>query len=110
MDTIDKTVKEQLDIIRRGTVEIISEAELAKKIERSLQSKQPLIVKAGFDPSAPDLHLGHTVLLRKMFHFQRLGHKVFFIIGDFTGRIGDPTGKTEKRKPLSEEEVERNRL
>ncbi len=104
----NKTVQEQLDIIRRGTVEIISEAELAKKIERSLQVKKPLVIKAGFDPTAPDLHLGHTVLLRKMRDFQCLGHEVFFIVGDFTGRIGDPTGKTEKRKPLSEEEIQKN--
>lgn len=108
MDTIKDKVKEQLKLIRRGTVEIISEEELAKKIEWSLQNKQPLIIKAGFDPTAPDLHLGHTVLLRKMRHFQRLGHEVFFIIGDFTGRIGDPTGKTEKRKPLSEKEIQEN--
>ncbi|MBI1975954.1 MAG: tyrosine--tRNA ligase [Candidatus Omnitrophica bacterium] len=104
----DKRIKEQLDLIRRGTVEIISETELAKKIERSLQTEKPLVIKAGFDPSAPDLHLGHTVLLRKMLHFQQLGHEVFFIIGDFTGRIGDPTGKTEKRKPLGEEEIQKN--
>ncbi len=104
----NKTVQEQLDVIRRGTVEIISEGELAKKIERSLQTKIPLRIKAGFDPSAPDLHLGHTVLLRKMLHFQQLGHEIFFIVGDFTGCIGDPTGKTEKRRSLSEEEVQKN--
>lgn len=96
--------QEQLRIIKRGTVEIINEEELLKKLERG----EPLIVKAGFDPTAPDLHLGHTVLLRKMRHFQELGHKVVFLIGDFTARIGDPSGRSEARKPLTPEEVQRN--
>ncbi|MDP2923855.1 MAG: tyrosine--tRNA ligase [Candidatus Omnitrophota bacterium] len=97
-------IKKQLEIIKRGTVEIISEKELISKLEK----KKPLIVKAGFDPSAPDIHLGHTVLLRKLRHFQDLGHRVFFLIGDFTGMIGDPTGKSETRKRLTEEEIANN--
>ena len=97
-------VKKQLELIKRGTVEIISEKELISKLEK----KKPLIVKAGFDPSAPDIHLGHTVLLRKLRHFQDLGHRVFFLIGDFTGMIGDPTGKSETRKRLTEEEIANN--
>ena len=92
-------IKKQLEIIKRGTVEIISEKELILKLEK----KRPLVVKAGFDPSAPDIHLGHTVLLRKLRHFQDLGHRVVFLIGDFTGMIGDPTGKSETRKRLTEE-------
>lgn len=94
----------QLQLIKRGAVEIISEAELVKKLEKG----QPLVVKAGFDPSAPDIHLGHTVLLRKLRHFQDLGHKVVFLIGDFTGMIGDPTGRSEIRKRLTEKEVKEN--
>ncbi len=97
-------IKKQLEIIKRGTVEIISEKELITKLEK----KRPLVVKAGFDPSAPDIHLGHTVLLRKMRHFQDLGHKVIFLIGDFTGMIGDPTGRSEIRKQLTEEQVLEN--
>jgi len=97
-------IKKQLELIKRGTVEIISEKELASKLEK----KRQLIVKAGFDPSAPDIHLGHTVLLRKMKHFQDLGHKVVFLIGDFTGMIGDPTGRSEIRKRMTEKEVIEN--
>ncbi len=97
-------IKKQLQIIKRGTVEVISEKELTAKLEK----KRPLVIKAGFDPSAPDIHLGHTVLLRKMRHFQDLGHKVVFLIGDFTGMIGDPTGRTETRKYLTEKEVKEN--
>nr|MBU1328764.1 tyrosine--tRNA ligase [Candidatus Omnitrophota bacterium] len=97
-------IKKQLEIIKRGAVEIISEKELILKLEK----KRPLMVKAGFDPSAPDIHLGHTVLLRKLKHFQDLGHKVVFLIGDFTGMIGDPTGRNEVRKRLTEEEVKEN--
>lgn len=93
-----------LELLKRGTEEIISEAEL---IER-LKMGKPLRVKAGFDPTAPDLHLGHTVLLNKMRHFQDLGHQVIFLIGDFTGMIGDPTGKNVTRKPLTAEEVAAN--
>jgi tyrosyl-tRNA synthetase len=98
-------LNEQMDLIRRGTHEIISEDELARKIERSIRENRPLRVKEGFDPTAPDIHLGHTVSLRKMRHFQDLGHEVVFLIGDFTGMIGDPTGKKETRKRLTREEV-----
>ena len=100
--------EKQLEIIRRGTVEIISEPDLLKKLERSYKENKPLQVKAGFDPTAPDIHIGHTVLLEKMRQFQELGHEVTFLIGDFTGMIGDPTGKNETRKPLTKEEVLKN--
>jgi len=103
-----KSVEQQLEIIGRGTVEVIQLNELKQKLKKSLKSKKPLVVKAGFDPSAPDIHLGHTVLLRKMKHFQDLGHKIFFLIGDFTGRIGDPSGQSKTRKRLSKEEVMNN--
>jgi tyrosyl-tRNA synthetase len=101
-------IEKQLTFIKRGAVEIISEDELRKKLEHSLTSGKPLVVKAGFDPTAPDIHLGHTVLLRKMRHFQDLGHKVIFLIGDFTARIGDPTGRNEKRKQITKEEAIKN--
>lgn len=97
-------IHKQLQIIKRGAVEIITEKEFVAK----LQKKRPLVVKAGFDPSAPDIHLGHTVLLRKMRQFQDLGHKVFFLIGDFTGMIGDPSERTETRKRLTAKEVKEN--
>ncbi|MBI4844797.1 MAG: tyrosine--tRNA ligase [Nitrospirae bacterium] len=100
--------EEQLEIIKRGTVEILPENELLKKLEHSYKTKTPLKVKAGFDPTAPDIHIGHTVLLEKMRQFQELGHTVIFLIGDFTGMIGDPTGKNELRKPLSKEDVLKN--
>jgi tyrosyl-tRNA synthetase len=100
--------KEQLAIIKRGAVEIIVEDDLLKKLELSVASGKPLRVKAGFDPTAPDIHLGHTVLLNKMRQFQELGHEVIFLIGDFTGMIGDPTGKSETRKHLTKEEVAEN--
>jgi tyrosyl-tRNA synthetase len=100
--------KEQLAIIKRGAVEIIVEEDLLKKLEKSVASSKPLRVKAGFDPTAPDIHLGHTVLLNKMRQFQDLGHEVIFLIGDFTGMIGDPTGKSETRKHLTKEEVAEN--
>jgi tyrosyl-tRNA synthetase len=96
---------EQFGIIKRGVVEIIVEADLLKKLEKSYAEKKPLRIKAGFDPTAPDIHLGHTVLLEKMRQFQELGHDVIFLIGDFTGMIGDPSGKSEMRKPLTREEV-----
>ncbi|NOZ25002.1 MAG: tyrosine--tRNA ligase [Nitrospirae bacterium] len=96
--------EEQIEVIKRGTVEIIKEEELLGK----LREGRPLRVKTGFDPTAPDIHLGHTVLLEKMRQFQQLGHEVIFLIGDFTGMIGDPSGKSETRKPLTEEEVLRN--
>lgn len=101
-------ISKQLFIIKRGTVEIIVEDELVKKLEKSIQTGTPLKIKAGFDPTAPDLHLGHTVLIQKLKHFQELGHQVIFLIGDFTGMIGDPTGKSETRKPLTKEEVLKN--
>ncbi|MHB8881116.1 MAG: tyrosine--tRNA ligase [Thermodesulfovibrionales bacterium] len=100
--------EKQLAIIKRGTVEIISEEILLKKLERSCASQKPLRVKAGFDPTAPDIHVGHTVLLEKMRQFQELGHEVIFLIGDFTGMIGDPTGKNETRKILTKEAVLKN--
>jgi tyrosyl-tRNA synthetase len=101
-------IKEQLRIIKRGAVEIISEAELKNKLEESVNANRPLIVKAGFDPTAPDIHIGHTVLLRKLRQFQDLGHQVIFLIGDFTARIGDPTGRSEKRRQLTKEEAVKN--
>ena len=100
--------QEQLEIIKRGAVEVIVEADLLKKLEKSVASGKPLRVKAGFDPTAPDIHLGHSVLLNKMRQFQELGHEVIFLIGDFTGMIGDPTGKSETRKHLSRDEVLEN--
>lgn len=103
-------INRQLEILKRGTVEIISEDELRKKLEQSIKSKKPLKIKAGFDPTAPDIHLGHSVLLRKLRQFQELGHEVYFLIGDFTGQIGDPTGCLEIRKQLTREEVESNAL
>src|SRR5690349_10354047 len=102
------TVDEQLAYIKKGAAEIIHERELREKLEKSRKSGTPLRVKAGFDPTAPDLHLGHTVLLRKLKHFQDLGHTVIFLIGDFTGMIGDPTGRSVTRPPLTPEELKRN--
>jgi tyrosyl-tRNA synthetase len=101
-------VDEQLTYIKKGSSEIIREPELREKLEKSRAAGKPLRVKAGFDPTAPDLHLGHTVLLRKLKHFQDLGHQVIFLIGDFTGMIGDPTGRSATRPPLSAEELMRN--
>lgn len=98
-------IDKQIEVIKRGVVEIISEEELKAKLEGSIREKRPLRVKAGFDPTAPDIHLGHTVLLKKLRQFQDLGHKVIFLIGDFTGRIGDPSGRQETRKQLTKEEV-----
>ena len=96
-----KPVDEQLALIKRGADEILVEIELRIKLERGL----PLRIKAGFDPTAPDLHLGHTVLINKLRQFQELGHKVLFLIGDFTGMIGDPSGKNVTRLPLTREQV-----
>src|SRR5213082_3057889 len=101
-------VDEQLACIKKGAAEIIREAELRDRLEKSRQSGKPLRVKAGFDPTAPDLHLGHTVLIRKLKHFQDMGHTVYFVIGDFTGMIGDPTGRSVTRPPLSREQIEQN--
>ena len=102
------SVDEQLAYIKKGTAEIIREAELRAKLEKSRASGKPLRVKLGMDPTAPDLHLGHTVVLRKLKHFQDLGHTVIFMIGDFTGMIGDPTGRSATRPPLSREQIEQN--
>lgn len=103
-----KSVQEQLAIIRRGAVEILVESELEQKLKKSVETGVPLKIKAGFDPTAPDLHIGHTVLIQKLKQFQDLGHDVHFLIGDFTGMIGDPTGKNETRKALTREEVLKN--
>lgn len=105
MSTPSRSVEDQLEIIRRGTVEIIPEDDLRKKLAASIKEGEPLVVKQGFDPTAPDIHLGHTVGLRKLRQFQDLGHKVVFLIGDFTGMIGDPSGRTETRKRMSREEL-----
>jgi tyrosyl-tRNA synthetase len=98
----------QLDLILRGVVEVIQRSELEAKLSRSIKEKRPLRIKAGFDPTAPDLHLGHTVLIHKLKHFQDLGHQVIFLIGDFTGMIGDPTGVSETRVALTKEQVQKN--
>ncbi|MBA7611630.1 Tyrosine--tRNA ligase [subsurface metagenome] len=103
-----KPVKEQFEYLKRGCVEIIQESELKAKLTRSLEEKKPLRVKAGFDPTAPDIHVGHTVLLRKMKHFQDMGHDVIFLIGDFTGLIGDPSGRSTTRPPMTREEIKSN--
>ena len=102
------TVDEQLAYLTKGCVNVVREEDLRKKLEKSVEAEKPLIVKVGFDPTAPDLHLGHTVLIRKMKHFQDLGHTVVFLIGDFTGMIGDPTGRSKTRPPLSRAEIEEN--
>jgi tyrosyl-tRNA synthetase len=102
------SVSEQMAVIKRGTVEVLIEKELEEKLAKSLSTGVPLTIKAGFDPTAPDLHLGHTVLIQKLRQFQQLGHDVNFLIGDFTGMIGDPTGKSETRKVLTREDVLRN--
>jgi tyrosyl-tRNA synthetase len=101
-------VAEQLDLITKGAVEIIPLEALRERIAQSRASGVPMRIKAGFDPTAPDLHLGHTVLIRKLRHFQQLGHTVIFLIGDSTALIGDPTGRNVTRKPLSQEEIDRN--
>ncbi|QGG48783.1 tyrosine--tRNA ligase [Heliorestis convoluta] len=107
-EQVKAEVARQLALIQRGTAEIIPEEDLVKKLEQSILNNKPLRVKLGLDPTAPDIHLGHTVVLQKLRHFQELGHQVIIIIGDFTGRIGDPSGKSETRKQLTEEEVNRN--
>lgn len=104
--TID--IKQQVELITRGVVEVIHPIELEAKLTRAAKEGRPLRVKAGFDPTAPDLHLGHTVLIHKLKHFQDLGHQVLFLIGDFTGLIGDPTGVSETRKALTKEQVQEN--
>ncbi|HEV8661048.1 MAG TPA: tyrosine--tRNA ligase [Thermoanaerobaculia bacterium] len=102
------TLDEQFDYLAKGTVDLIEKADLKAKLARAAREKKPLTVKVGFDPTAPDIHLGHTVVIRKMKHFQQLGHRVVFLIGDFTGMIGDPTGKKATRPPLTREEIEEN--
>ena len=101
-------VDEQLAYLRKGAAEIIRESELRERIEKSFATGKPMRVKAGFDPTAPDLHLGHTVLMRKLKHFQDMGHTIIFLIGDFTGLIGDPTGRSVTRPPLSREQIDQN--
>ncbi|MCA9501070.1 MAG: tyrosine--tRNA ligase [Nitrospira sp.] len=102
---ITSEINQQLDLILRGTVEVIQLDELQVKLAEALKAQRPLKIKAGFDPTAPDLHLGHTVLIQKLKHFQELGHQVIFLIGDFTGMIGDPTGVSETRVALTKEQV-----
>jgi tyrosyl-tRNA synthetase len=102
------TIEEQITYLSKGCVDIVRRSELKARLERSASSGKPLVVKVGFDPTAPDLHLGHTVLLRKMKHFQDLGHRVIFLIGDFTGLIGDPTGRSKTRPALTSEEIAAN--
>ena len=106
--TVNKDINQSLAIIKRGCAELLLEAELIEKLNLSIKSGAPLRIKAGFDPTAPDLHLGHTVLINKLRHFQDLGHHVLFLIGDFTGMIGDPTGKSATRPPLTKEQVAEN--
>ncbi len=101
-------VDEQLDLLQKGAAEIIRVADLRERLEESRKTGRPLRVKAGFDPTAPDLHLGHTVLMRKLRHFQQLGHTVIFLVGDFTSLIGDPTGRNVTRKPLTREQIDAN--
>jgi tyrosyl-tRNA synthetase len=105
-----KPPQEQLQIIKRGVSELISEQELLDKLDNAYRKKIPLKVKAGFDPSAPDIHLGHTVLLRKLKHFQQLGHEIYFLIGDFTARIGDPSGQNRTRPALSKDQIKKNAI
>ena len=101
-------VEQQLAYLKKGLAELIREEELRERLIASAKENRPLKVKAGFDPTAPDLHLGHTVLLRKMKHFQDLGHTVIFLIGDMTGLIGDPTGRNITRPPMTRAEINRN--
>jgi tyrosyl-tRNA synthetase len=97
-----------MDLLQKGAAEIIRVSDLRERLEESRKTGRPLRVKAGFDPTAPDLHLGHTVLMRKLRHFQQLGHTVIFLIGDFTSLIGDPTGRNVTRKPLTREQIDEN--
>lgn len=107
-EKVMQEVKRQMGIILKGAAQVVSEEELRSKIERSVRTGKPLNIKLGLDPSAPDIHLGHAVVLRKIRQMQDLGHHAIIIIGDFTGRIGDPTGKTKGRKALSDREVLEN--
>ncbi|MGB9793154.1 MAG: tyrosine--tRNA ligase, partial [Thermacetogeniaceae bacterium] len=108
MSRLVKDFREQWETITRGVAEIVPEEELVKKLKRSLEQDKPLKVKLGLDPTAPDIHLGHTVVLHKLRQFQELGHDVVLILGDFTARIGDPSGRSETRKQLTEEEIMEN--
>src|SRR5690348_15936777 len=101
-------IRRHLDLIQRGAMEVIHQVELEAKLKLALMEGRPLRVKAGFDPTAPDLHLGHTVLIHKLKHFQDLGHEVIFLIGDFTGMIGDPTGVSDTRVALTKDKVREN--
>jgi tyrosyl-tRNA synthetase len=103
-----RPIDEQMELLTRGAVDCVTEIELRRKLERTRVTGQPLTVKVGFDPTAPDIHLGHAVLLRKMRHFQNLGHRVVFVVGDFTGMIGDPSGRSKTRPALTREEVQSN--
>lgn len=105
---MNTNLNEHMDHILRGTVEVISEEELEEKLAGAIKTQTPLIVKAGFDPTAPDLHLGHTVLIQKLKHFQDMGHTAVFLIGDFTGLIGDPSGRSETREPMTREKLLEN--
>ena len=108
MSARPETIADQLAYLAKGCVDVVRESELRAKLERAVETRKPLVVKVGFDPTAPDLHLGHTVLIRKMKHFQDLGHTVIFLIGDFPGLIGDPTGRSKTRPPLTREEIAEN--
>jgi len=108
MERMSLSIEEQLAYLTKGCVDVVRAGELKAKLERAATTGVPLTVKVGFDPTAPDLHLGHTVLLRKMKHFQDLGHRVIFVIGDFTGLIGDPTGRSKTRPPLTREDIAAN--
>ena len=108
LTNFEQEIQRQMDILKTGVAEIVPENELRDKIKNSLEKNKPLIVKLGLDPTAPDIHLGHTVPLQKMRQFQDLGHQAVIIIGDFTGRIGDPTGRSDTRKPLTEQEIYQN--
>lgn len=105
---MEKDLSKQLELIKRGVAEIVPEEELKTKLKKAIETNQPLHIKLGLDPTAPDIHLGHTVVLQKLRQFQDLGHQVTIILGDYTGRIGDPTGKSETRKQLTEDEIMRN--
>jgi tyrosyl-tRNA synthetase len=108
VDEVPHSIDDQLDYLTKGCVDVVPAEQLGEKLRRSRSTGKPLVVKVGFDPSAPDLHLGHTVVIRKMRHFQQLGHKVVFLIGDFTGLIGDPTGKKSTRPQLTPEQIAAN--
>lgn len=105
VDLVEQSLEKQISVIKRGTAEVIPENELVEKVKKAIKENKPLKIKLGLDPSAPDIHLGHTVVLQKMKQFQDLGHDIYIIIGDFTGRIGDPSGKSSARKQLTQEEV-----